>query len=74
MSAKEGIQQYRNRAVKTLLNEFMQLDDMDTFIGTDPKKLTRTQKKKALKALSMITEKRDKSLKGRTCADRKKQR
>ena len=69
MSVKAGIRQYGNRAVDALLKEFMQLNDMDTFLGIDPKKLTRAQKKKALKALSMITEKRDKSLKGRACAD-----
>ena len=57
MSAKEGIRQYGNRTADTLLKEFIQLDSMDIFLGTDPKKLTRIQKKKALKALSMITEK-----------------
>ena len=47
---------------------------MDAFLDTDPKKLARAQKKKALKVLSMITEKRDESLKSRTCADGHKQR
>ena len=47
---------------------------MGTFLATDSKKLARIQKKKALKALLMVTEKRDESLKGRTCADSHKQR
>ena len=52
----------------------MQLNNIDIFLGTDPKKLIRVQKKKVLKALSIITEKRDKWLKGRTCVDRCKKR
>ena len=74
ISAKEGIWQYENRAADAILKEFTQLDDIDTFLGTDLKKLTRTQKKKALKALSIITEKRNKLLKGRTYTDGYKQR
>ena len=42
---------------------------MDTLLATDPKKLVRIQKKKALKALLIITEKRDELLKGRTYID-----
>ena len=69
ISVKEGIHQYGDRAVDALLKEFTQLNGMDIFLGTDPKKLVRIQKKKVFKALLMITEKRNESLKGRTCAD-----
>ena len=40
MSVKAGIQQYSDRAADDLLKEFMQLNYMDIFLGTDPKKLT----------------------------------
>ena len=74
ISAKGGIRKYGDKAVEALLKEFVQLNDKDTFIATDPKNLTESQKKKSLKALSIITEKRDESLKGRFCADGHKQR
>ena len=47
----------------------MQLNDIDTFLATDSKKLVGIQKKNALKALLIITEKRNKSLKGRIYVD-----
>ena len=74
MSAKAGIKKHGKRAIEALLKEFTQLNDKDTFEVTDPKNLTYVQKKKDLKALSIVTEKRDESLKGRTCADGRKQR
>ena len=39
MSVKAGIRQYGDRAIDALLKEFMQLNDMDVFLGTDSKKL-----------------------------------
>ena len=47
---------------------------MDTVLATDSKKLIRKQKNKVLKVLSMITKKRNESLKDRTCVDSCKQR
>ena len=74
ISSKAGIRKYRDKAVEALLKEFVQLNDKDTFEVTNPNNLTKLQNKKALKALSIITEKRDESVKGRTCADGRKQR
>ena len=47
---------------------------MNTFIAIDASKLTRKQKKKALRTLSIIKGKRDSTIKGRTCTDGRKQR
>ena len=74
MSAKASIKLFGDKAVTVLMKEFVQLDDMNTFISIDASKLTRKQKKKALRALSIIKEKRDSTIKGRTCADGRKQR
>ena len=63
-----------NRTVESLLKELVQLNDQETLIATDPKNLTETQKKKYLKALSIITGKRDESPKGRTCTHGRKHR
>ena len=54
--------------------EFLQLNDMGTFLAIYSKDLTKQQKKKSLIAMSLIKEKSDGSLKGRTCAFGKTQR
>ena len=74
MPAKAGIRKHGDKAAEALLKDFVQLNDEDTFEVTNPNNLTKSQNKKDLKALSIITEKRDESSKGRTCADGRKQR
>ena len=73
MSAKAGTKLFGDEAVNALMKEFVQLDDMDTFIAIDASKIARKQKKKALRTLSIIKGKRDSTIKGRTCADGQKQ-
>ena len=74
MPAKVGIVKHESKAVTALLKEFVQLNDKETFEAIKPNNLTRLKKKKALTALPIITEKRDESLKGSTCADGSKKR
>lgn len=69
MSAKAGIRKHGDLVRKVLMNEFFQLDDMSVFTSVLPKDLTPEQRKGALMAISVIKEKRDGSLKDRTCAD-----
>ena len=74
ISAKAGIREYNEKAVSILIAEFFQLDKWETFMALDSTKLTRRQKRKALKALLVIKQKWDMSIKGRTYANGRKQR
>ena len=52
------------------MKEFAQLEDhLAVHEAVDPKTLTKRQNKMALRALNLLKEKRDGSLKGRTVAD-----
>ena len=53
---------------------FSQLDDKTVFEGVNAATLTRKQKRKALRAINLIKEKRCGKLKGRTVADGSAQR
>ena len=68
MTTKAGIKKHGDRAKEVLFIEFLQLHDMNVFIPIDKRDLIREQIKGTLWALSMIKEKRDYSLKGRTYA------
>ena len=74
MSAKAGIKKYGNVAVSAIFQEFLQLHDLDVFDGEDASKLTKSQKQMALRAISVIKEKRCGQIKGRTVADGRSQR
>ena len=52
----------------------MQLHDAKTFEPTHAHRLTKSQKRSALNLLSVVKEKRDGKIKGRNCADGRKQR
>ena len=72
MLAKASIREYSEKAVSALIAKFLQLDKRETFIALDLIILTKRQKRKALKALLVIKQKRDLSIKERTCADKRK--
>ena len=74
MSAKEGIKKHGEAAVMALFSEFAQLHDKRVFKAIRASELTKAQKRNALYAINLIKEKRNGNLKGRTCADGRKQR
>ena len=74
MLASEGIKRYRECAVVAMANEFDQLDDLNVFSSKDARRLSKAQKRAALKAINLIKEKRCGKIKGRTVADGRKQR
>jgi hypothetical protein len=74
MSANAGLRKHGRKAEQALLAEFAQLEDLDVYEPLDPRKLTRAQKKQALRAINLIKEKRCGRLKGRTVADGRPQR
>lgn len=74
MLAKASIREYGEKAVSALMAKFLQLDERETFIALDPMKLIKRQKRKALNVFSVIKQKRDLSIKERTCTNRRKEK
>jgi hypothetical protein len=74
MSAKRGIAVFGERAIAAIFKEFKQLHDKGVFRPIHHSKLTASQKKKALREITIIKEKRCGKIKGRTCADGRPQR
>ena len=69
MSAKAGLKKHGHKAEEALLAEFSQLEDLKVYEPLGPTKLTRAQKKAALRAINLIKDKRCGRLKGGTVAD-----
>ena len=79
MSATEGIKKHGEKTIAVLIKEFKQLDtgpmkgkhvvEPITYIS-----LSSKDKKEALEAINLIKEKRDGSIKGRSCTNGAKQR
>jgi hypothetical protein len=74
MSDKAGIRKHGKVAIDVLYQEFLQLHDLDVFKGHHAKNRTKDQRKGALRAISVIKEKRCGKIKGRTIADGRPQR
>jgi hypothetical protein len=74
MSAKAGIKKHRQVAIDALFEEFSQLHDLGVFLAQYGHKLTRAEKRGALRAISVVKEKRCGRIKGRTVADGRPQR
>jgi hypothetical protein len=72
-SLKKGLNKFKGKVEEAVSKELMQLHLKDTFIPKDEGELTEAQKKGALESLKLLKEKKDGSLKGRTCADGCKQ-
>jgi hypothetical protein len=74
MSAKAGIRKHGKAAEAALMSEFAQLEDLNAYESINAASLTKKQRKEALRAINLLKEKRDGSLKGRTVADGRPQR
>ena len=74
MSAAEGLKRYGDKAAEALVKEWKQLHDLEVFEGYEFNKLTTAQRASALRLVQLIKEKRCGKIKGRTCADGRKQR
>jgi len=74
MHASKGIELFKERAVAGLFKEYKQLNDMAVVGKASYEQLTDEDKKRALRAINLIKEKRDGKIKGRTCADGSKHR
>ena len=69
MSAERGVKIYGERAIKALLKDFAQLNEMDTFKLPHVPSLSTEQQMLALRLIDLSKENRDGNLKGRTCVD-----
>jgi hypothetical protein len=74
MSAHAGIKKHGKLAWDALKKEFEQFKQMDVLEPLDAMTITAEQRKESLRALSVIKEKRDGRIKGRTVADGSQQR
>ena len=74
VSVQEGIKRHGDKAIAAIIKEFTQLNDKQVFKPRIHSELTNKEKKESLNLITMIKEKRDGKIKGRTCADGRKQR
>ena len=74
MSFREGLRRYGRDAEAALMKEYTQFNDLIVFEPVNALLLTYEQRKQALRAIEIITEKRNGLLKGRTCVDGRPQR
>ena len=73
ISAREGLRRFGERAANALITEWLQLDQLDEFEGVKFASITPENRKKALHLVQLIKEKRCGKIKGRNCADERKQ-
>jgi hypothetical protein len=69
-----GIKKFGKRAEHRVTKELTQLHDMEVFQPIHKSDLSSEERSKAVSSLMFLKEKRDKSIKGRMCADGRKQR
>ena len=74
MSFKKGLRKHGLEARKAMLKEFVQIKDKEVFSPVRASSLTPTERRKALRTINLIKEKRDGVLKGRVCVDGRPQR
>ncbi|KAL7464347.1 hypothetical protein ACHAXS_004676 [Conticribra weissflogii] len=73
-SLRAGLRRFKEKGEQAIKQELQQLHDMDVFVPVPESNLSADQKRKALSTVTFIKEKRDKRVKGRVCADGRKQR
>ena len=64
LTAKAAIKLYGDAAVQALMNKFAQLDELGVFKALKADGLTRKQKRAGLRAINLVTKKRDGRVKG----------
>ena len=74
MSAKRGLKQFGTAGAEAIMNELKQIVYRKVMEGRKSGELTTAQKKAALKYLMFLKQKRCGKIKGRGCADGRKQR
>ena len=71
---KAALRRFADGAETAVQKELLQIHNRDAFAPQFMKALTPEQRRRALESIVMVKQKRDDSLKGRLCADGRKQR
>jgi hypothetical protein len=74
MGVKAGVKRYGGKAIEAIVQEYKQLDGNNAFKPRDMKRLTELERKRALRSITLVKEKRCGRIKGRTVADGRGQR
>mmetsp|Transcript_2109 Transcript_2109/g.4555 ORF Transcript_2109/g.4555 Transcript_2109/m.4555 type:complete len:142 (+) Transcript_2109:2776-3201(+) len=74
LSLKQGLKQFGDRGRDAVSAELQQIHMKQTFTPSDFKALTKEQRGRVLESLIFLEEKRSGKIKGRICADGRKQR
>ena len=74
VSAKKGLKMFGERAALAIITEFKQLHDKAVFRPIHANKIPYEERRKALRAITLVQEKRCGKIKGRTVADGSSQR
>ena len=74
VSVKEGIKRFGELAINAVLSEFRQLHEQNIFDPKHGKDLTSAQRKADPNLITLVKKKRCGKVKGRACADGRKQR
>jgi hypothetical protein len=74
MTAKEGLKRFGKDAEEALMREWKQLDLLEVYYGVFAASLTAQERSRALRLVQLIKLKKNGILRGRTCADGRKQR
>jgi hypothetical protein len=74
MTAREGLKRFGKDAEIALMREWQQLDKLEVYYGVFASSLTPLERRRALRLVQLIKLKKNGTLKGRTCADGRKQR
>ena len=73
MMEHEGIAKHSEKAVEAQMKEYAQLDEFKVFEPLDSASLSEKEKARALRVINLLKEKRNGTLKGRTCVDERNQ-
>jgi len=71
---REGLKMFGEKGNNALLKELNQLHERDALLPKKKEDMTHDERKKALRYLMFLKEKRDGTIKARGCADRRSQR
>jgi hypothetical protein len=74
MTAKKGVKEFGDRAVQAIMKEYDQLDKKNAFKPRLVQSMTKEERTRALRSITLIKEKRSGIIKGRTVADGRPQR
>ena len=74
MNVREGIKKFGEKGNEALLKELNQLHQQEALLPVSREDMSHEEKRRALRYLMFLKEKRDGSIKARGCADGRSQR